>query len=677
MSRAVGYCDTVNRDLVRHSLFGTTILFGVVGVVGSLRTGELPGNGNTWSLGIVAIGFAALGWMTLAHRHDLRIGWAMLAGGMLSAATFLTAWWSYQTLVNNPGSLPFGKFSVWLTLWLSPLQWLLLFVAPLVLFPNGVPRSRRWRIFLIAIGFAIIALVIASAILAIPIAIRNPSELLDVPGIKASGPAERAIGLQAVGRLLGFLGAFTSIIGLIFARRKSVGEARRKYSTVLAGAIAFGASILVSDLVPVISNQRFAVPESVTALFWLSIPGTIAFSIARFGLYELKFVVSRSVLVLLSGISLAAIYLIVLVVGTRLFDDPATLSIPSVLAAGVVAVASVPTVVSSRALIRRSFGRSADRSTIAERYGDTLAIDGSPANDDQSGLIRLAATIRREFRLASVKLLIENLTPVLVGQPSETSHHVRLQHGTVQIGEMIVTARRGEALSARDRRAIEEIGHYVAVTAEAIRMSEELRQAQLALENAHADERRRVRRDLHDGVGPTLATIRLKLTSLRRRLPENLSVDETIDQVSDAIRELRRVVDGLQPSTLEDLGLVAALRILIADTSETTSLNIAFQSSPDLPDFGPDIAATAYRVVAESLANVVRHSRATACTIHLRHQDRILNIDVSDNGIGFDPTIVTGMGLRSIASRVANIGGHATTTSTIDIGTTINVRLPT
>jgi signal transduction histidine kinase len=136
-------------------------------------------------------------------------------------------------------------------------------------------------------------------------------------------------------------------------------------------------------------------------------------------------------------------------------------------------------------------------------------------------------------------------------------------------------------------------------------------------------------------------------------------------------------VDGLQPSTLEDLGLVPALRILVADTSETTSLNIAFQTSPDLPDFGPDIAATAYRVVAESLANVVRHSRATACTIHLKHHECRLDVDVSDNGIGFDPTVATGMGLRSIASRVAKVGGQVTTTSAIDIGTTISVRLPT
>jgi signal transduction histidine kinase len=667
----------VNRDLVRHSLFGATVVFGVVGAVGSLRSGELPGNGNTWSLGIVAIGFAALGWMTIAHRRDLRIGWVMLVGGMLSAAAFLTAWWSYQTLVNDPGSLPFGKLSVWLALWLSPLQWLLLFVAPLVLFPNGVPRSRRWRNFLIAIGSVIIATVVGSAMLAIPIAFRNPSELLDAPGVAASGLAERAIGLQAVGRLLGFLGAFVSIIGLIFVRRKSVGEVRRQYTTVLVGAVVIGASLIFDGLLVAISSQRLAMPESVIAFFWLAIPGTIAFAIARFGLYELQFLVSRSVLVLLSGISLMTVYFFVLVVGTRLLNDPTTLSVSSVLAAGVVVVASVPTVAGSRALIRRSFGRNADRSTIAERYGDILTSDESLPDDDQSGLIRIAATIRREFRLASVQLVIENMTPTLVGQPSERSFRVRLQHGTDQIGEMIVTARRGEALSGRDRRAIDEIGHYVAVTAEAIRMSEELQQAQLALENAHADERRRVRRDLHDGVGPTLATIRLKLTSLRRQLPENLSVDETIDQVSDAIRELRRVVDGLQPSTLEDLGLVPALRILVADTSETTSLNIAFQTSPDLPDFGPDIAATAYRVVAESLANVVRHSRATACTIHLKHHECRLDVDVSDNGIGFDPTVATGMGLRSIASRVAKVGGQVTTTSAIDIGTTISVRLPT
>jgi signal transduction histidine kinase len=255
--------------------------------------------------------------------------------------------------------------------------------------------------------------------------------------------------------------------------------------------------------------------------------------------------------------------------------------------------------------------------------------------------------------------------------------HLALVHRGTQVGQLEVVARAGERLSAPDLRRLEQLQPFLAATADAMRVNDELRRTHEALLDAHVVERRRVRRDLHDGLGPTLASVRLKLTALRRQLPAHLSLDATIEQTTDAIRELRRIADGLQPSLLEDLGLVAALQILIADTSATTGITVSLHTADNFADLAPHLATTAYRVVAEGLANTARHSHATRCAVELAHTDDGLSIAITDNGHGFDTTTNPGAGLRSIAERAHRAAGSAHIHSDRHTGTTIRVILPT
>ena len=289
---------------------------------------------------------------------------------------------------------------------------------------------------------------------------------------------------------------------------------------------------------------------------------------------------------------------------------------------------------------------------------------------------RLADTVREELRLGSVEITVDGVEPAVAGRAEGPTTSLPLDYQGRRIGEVVVTARPGERLAEPDHRTLEQVGHYLAVTAEAIRVGEDLRLAQRALQEAHVEERRRLRLDLHDGVGPTLASIHLRLLSHRRRLPAGLAVDDIVDQISDAIREVRRIVDGLQPSILEDLGLVPALQILVADTRQTSGIDVTISTDSDLSDIPAHIATASYRVVAEGLANVVRHSRGSTCAVHLSQDDHQLNIAIRDNGCGFDPTTAAGMGLRSIANRASAAGGDVSITSTTGIGTTIAVRLP-
>jgi two-component system, NarL family, sensor kinase len=661
---------TTNR--LRDALALTSVTVAVCATIGSLRSGNFPGSGDSWTLGAVAIGFAALGWLVVSRQPTLPIGWLLLGGGAVQAWSFLASWWALQGLVGDPGSLPLVGPAAWLSLWMSPLPWPLVLVAPLVLFPDGRARSRRWRWFLVAVCAAVGALVVATAVVAFPVAVDRPIELVDIAGDSESTAAELALDLRALARWVAFGATIVALCGVAVAWRRSHGLERRQFTIVLIGVSVVIANGIVGAVIPAVSSQRVDGPESLGALAVLAISAAIAIAVVRYRLYNLDVLVNRTALVVLVGALLAAIYAVVLIGLALVLDDSTALSVPGVVAAGAVVIATAPVVTWATDATRGWFGRSADPTTVAERFSGQLDTEG----DAHAVVERLAATVRDELRVGSVEIAIDGITPAAAGRPEGPTSSLSLDYQGRRVGEVVVAARAGERLAASDQRAIQQIGSYLAVAAEAIRVGEDLRQVQRALEEAHVEERRRVRLDLHDGVGLTLASSRLRLLALRHRLPAGLAVDDVVDQISDAIREIRRIVDGLQPSVLEDLGLLAALQILVADTREASGIEVTVGADSDLSDIPAHIATASYRVISEGLANVIRHSHGTACSIRLSRHDHRLNIAIRDNGRGFDPSTASGMGLRSIASRANATGGDASITSTTGVGTTIVVRLP-
>ena len=153
-------------------------------------------------------------------------------------------------------------------------------------------------------------------------------------------------------------------------------------------------------------------------------------------------------------------------------------------------------------------------------------------------------------------------------------------------------------------------------------------------------------------------------------------VSRLVPQTADTIREVRRIVEGLQPSVLDDFGLVPALQILAADTTEASGINVTVRADDRVDDLPPHVGASVYRVVAEGLSNVVRHSRGSACAIELGlDDDGAVCVAIRDDGCGFDPASPTGMGLRSIGERARAAGGDVSITSAAGAGTTVAVRL--
>ena len=167
---------------------------------------------------------------------------------------------------------------------------------PVATVPDGVPRSRRWWRFLVAVTVAVAALMIAVAVLAAPVAIDDRASWSTTPMSPPGRRPTSALGLEATARTLVFAAMIVALVGVAVARRRAVGDRRRQFSIVLIGAAVFVGTNVAMGFVGPLSGQRLEPPEVIIALSWLAIPAAVAVAVVRVGLYELRVFVNRSAL---------------------------------------------------------------------------------------------------------------------------------------------------------------------------------------------------------------------------------------------------------------------------------------------------------------------------------------------------------------------------------------------
>jgi signal transduction histidine kinase len=212
-----------------------------------------------------------------------------------------------------------------------------------------------------------------------------------------------------------------------------------------------------------------------------------------------------------------------------------------------------------------------------------------------------------------------------------------------------------------------------------VRLTADLQRSRERLVTAREEERRRLRRDLHDGLGPQLASLTLTLAAARELLRHDVDAADVLLQelaihTQAAIADIRRVVYDLRPPALDDLGLVLALREQAAQYSQA-GLQITIAAPERLPQLPAAVEVAAYRIVQEALTNVVRHAQAQTCTVRLALGDA-LDLEVKDDGVGLPQGGRAGVGLTSIRERTAELGGTCRIESTPGAGTCIQARLP-
>lgn len=252
------------------------------------------------------------------------------------------------------------------------------------------------------------------------------------------------------------------------------------------------------------------------------------------------------------------------------------------------------------------------------------------------------------------------------------------QHET--IGELVVAPRAGdEALDDADRHLLETIANQAALAAHGVRLTADLQRSRERLVTAREEERRRIRRDLHDGLGPALASITLKLDAARNQLPPNAQTSDALlreskTQTQNALSDIRRLVYALRPPALDELGLVGALREY---TTRATSpdLTVSLVADEDLPALPAAVEVAAYRIATEAVTNVSRHAHAHNCQVVLA-LNGALQLEIQDDGVGLPKEYHAGVGLTSMRERAAELGGTLVIETVAEGGTRVVAELP-
>jgi signal transduction histidine kinase len=194
-------------------------------------------------------------------------------------------------------------------------------------------------------------------------------------------------------------------------------------------------------------------------------------------------------------------------------------------------------------------------------------------------------------------------------------------------------------------------------------------------------ERRRLARELHDETGQALTSILLGLKALEERMADRASraaAEDLRELVVSTLQDVRRLAVELRPSTLDDFGLVAALERLTASFTEQTGISVDFQTALADERLPGEVETALYRIVQESLTNVVKHARARRVSILLARKGGTVKAVVEDDGQGFDEATQTGdgYGLVGMRERLALLGGRLEVESGRDAGTTIAAEVP-
>jgi two-component system NarL family sensor kinase len=388
----------------------------------------------------------------------------------------------------------------------------------------------------------------------------------------------------------------------------------------------------------------------------------------RYGLFDTRQVINRGLVYTALSIIVLGIYL----GAAALVDLIAANSVGAAVAAVAAVLCALPLRGGlQRAADRLVYGMRGDPYAALEQLGHRLA----GAVEPEAVLPDVVASIRHALRLPYVRLelthaVVESGSAIGGGEP------FRLFFAGEQVGTLLVGHRDREPdFTPGERRLLAALAGQLAAAAHAVSLIDDLRSSRERLVSATEEERRRIRRDLHDSVGPGLAGVVLGLYRARRQLEtEPLSAARQIEDLSvqtqEAIAEIRRLVYDLRPPALDELGLVGAL------AEQASRFGPITVTGPNpLPALPAAAEVAAYRIAVEAMTNIVRHAGAASAAVRIS-VDGCLQLEISDSGAGLPEGYRAGVGIISMRERAAELGGHCTIEHASPHGTVVRASIP-
>jgi two-component system, NarL family, sensor kinase len=624
---------------------------------------------------VVAVSFSVTGALLVGSEQARRIGWLLLAIGLSSSWYVGAASYTAFVLGGDPdAALPAGHTGlVVATAWIANWSWfpawvLVATVLPAVV-PYGRPLTPRWRIPLVVAGavlvLGLVDFAVAPGQLAVFSRIDNP---LALPAVSDGlAPIVARLDLLVVGLLV------LAVASVVVRYRRADGIERRQVGW-------FGYSVLMAVLLLVAVPQVAEVPAGWVNLSVLLIPAGLAVAALRYRLYDLDLVVNRTLVIALLLAGGAIAYVAVVAWVGALFGTSDGI-VPFV-AAFAVALAFHPARIRVQRAVDRVFhGRRGDPYALLRDLDRALRDAESP----REALAHATRVIRHGLRLPGARVVVPTPDGAELRESSGsldgTVEVIALELHGEQVGVLEVLPRGGRGrLGDADHRVLIALAGPVASAAYAFRLSGDLAESHRRLLRAREEERRRLRRDLHDGLGPQLAGVVMGLDVVRSKLARGetaraAQLSGTItDQARTAVEDVRRLASGLRPPALDDLGLVGALRST-GPASVGHGPVVSVVADGELEHLPAAVEVAAYRIAQEAMTNAVRHGAATRIDVRLSAVPEGMDVQITDDGIGIASEVVPGVGLLSMRERAAELGGWCTI-SPAQPGTRVHAHLP-
>ncbi len=641
----------------------------IVGQIGALvyaADNHVPA-GDQVSSALAVAAFLIVGTVLGIARPANRVGWFMLVAAACWAFGDAAIELAVYGVRTAPGSIPAAAVYSVIGEATRALGWSIVVVGVAVVFPDGHLVSPRWRwlarLTVIATGLVVLAQFLSPTLEEVRLSgHRNP-----IGGPMSWNDPTGLMALVGTGLLsVALIGAVAQLV----ARWHTGGPLVRQQ------LLAFAVAICVPALLIPLAFVNGPPPSWLFGLTVLPMVVAIAIAVLQHRLYDLHFAVNRTLLWL--GLSAAVIAIYVLVIGGvgGLLDASGARWLPWV-ATGVVAVSFAPLRTALQAAVNRiTYGRWEQPYDVLADVGQRLA----EAADTNLLLESVADELAVGLGLPG--LVIRDRDGTVLVQRGEIGAGISRQ-ALVAYGEVVGSMSYGLPKSSRqsDARLLEDLARQLGSVLHARQLVTALQQTRERLVLAREEERRRLRRDIHDGVGPALAGLILKVDTIGNVLPDGVAAQPARDRlrtlradVQATVLDVRRVVEGLRPPALDELGLADALRQAANRLAVDSPLVVTVDASDVLPPLPAAVEVAAYRIAAEAVTNVVRHSGADLCTVTLDVAGHRLLVTVADNGIGFDG-VGNGNGLATMRERAEELGGTLVMAVT-PTGTTVTAALP-
>ena len=598
-----------------------------------------------------------VGALILTSRPGQPVGRALFLGGALWGLASLPVELLVGAVATGAGALAAGLLAVAFTV--RGLGWMVLAVVLPLVFPDGVPERgarRRW-----------LQLAGADLVLFVGMTLAMPTLIDDrVPGVDnpVGLPAHLAWLAQGAALVVVALSAACLIAGFV-----SVAGRWRHGSPLVRQQVGWFALGLVVALAGAVLLVSGVLAAPVFAFAVAALPIAVGVAVLQHRLYEIDVLVNRTLLYGLLTTAVAALYVLVVAGAGAMLNARGAGWLPWA-ATAVVAVAFQPLREAIQGAVNRlTYGAWDDPQAVLRSLHSRLEQAVSPETALPDVVSAVAASLRLEH--LSVTTTGGDVLAATGEVPAGPVRRVPLVHAGTPVGELVVG---GGRLRRRDEQVLAELAGALAPAVQAARLRSDLQHSRERLVVAREEERRRLRRDLHDGLGPALAGLTLKLDAARNRLGDDPLLREMRGDVQATIADVRRLVDGLRPVPLDELGLTEALRQLVDGASVGGPEVRLVTDGATSPAAAVEVAA--YRIVQEALTNVLRHSGAGSCEVSVCAENGSLVVSVADDGRGTAGDAGQGSGLETMRERAEELGGSLELRPRSGGGTLVRAVLP-